>query len=352
MKSLLGSAYAWLDERFDVGGLVEFASHKRVPVHRGSVFYYAGGVCAFLFLLQVGSGILLLMYYRVGMDASYESVRYIITKVPFGWLMRSVHSWGANLMVLFVLVHMLSVLFMKAYRKPRELTWVTGCGLLGLAMAFGFSGYLLPWNELAYFATKVGTDIIGQVPLVGHWLLRLVRGGEEVTGATLSRFFGLHVAILPALLTSLMGVHLLFVQVQGMAEADKAKKTMAFFPNFILRDVIFWLVVLNAVCALAVFFPWELGKKASALSSAPAGIKPEWYFLSQYQLLKVLPGKIGPISGELVGIAVIGAAGLIFALVPFWERLLPEERRDHAVNLFGGVALAVLAAMTAWGHFS
>ncbi|MBI3297251.1 MAG: cytochrome b N-terminal domain-containing protein [Elusimicrobia bacterium] len=352
MRGSLAAAYAWLDERFDLGALVEFARHKRVPVHRGSVFYYAGGVTAFLFLLQVGTGILLLMYYRVGTDASYESVRYITTKVPFGWLMRSVHSWGANLMVLFVLLHMLSVLFMKAYRKPRELTWLTGCALLGLSMAFGFSGYLLPWNELAYFATKVGTDIVGQVPLVGHWLLRLVRGGDEVTGATLSRFFGLHVAILPALLTSLMGVHLLFVQTQGMAGADRAKKTMAFFPNFLLRDAIFWLVVLNAVCALAVFFPWELGKKADALASAPTGIKPEWYFLSQYQFLKVLPGRIGPVAGELVGIAVIGAAGLVFALVPFWERLVPEGRRDRAVELFGWVSLAVLGAMTAWGYLS
>lgn len=352
MKALFGSAYAWLDERFDVGGLVEFASHKRVPMHRGSVFYYAGGVCAFLFLLQVGTGILLLMYYRVGTDASYESVRYIITKVPFGWLMRSVHSWGANLMVLFVFVHMLSVLFMKAFRKPRELTWVTGCALMGLAMAFGFSGYLLPWNELAYFATKVGTDIIGQVPFVGHWLLKLVRGGEEVTGATLSRFFGLHVAILPALLTSLMGMHLLFVQVQGMADADKAKKTMPFFPNFILRDAILWLLVLNAVCALAVFLPWELGKKADSLASAPAGIKPEWYFLAQYQFLKILPGKIGPVSGELVGIGAVSLAGLLFAAVPFWERVIPEESRDRAVNAFGWVSLAVLTAMMVWGHLS
>ncbi len=352
MNALVASAYAWLDERFDVKGLVEFASHKRVPLHRGSVFYYAGGVCAFLFLLQVGTGILLLMYYRVGVDASYESVRYIITQVPFGWMMRSVHSWGANLMVFFAFVHMFSVLFMKAYRKPREMTWLSGCAMLGLAMAFGFSGYLLPWNELAYFATKVGTDIIGQVPVVGHWLLKLVRGGEEVTGATLSRFFGLHVAILPALLSTFIGGHLLFVQVQGMANADKARKTMAFFPNFIVRDIILWLVVLNAVCALAVFFPWELGKKADALASAPAGIKPEWYFLSQYQFLKVLPGNIGPLSGELVGIGVLSASGLLFALVPFWEKLVPEDGRDRAVDAFGWASLAVLAAMTAWGHFS
>lgn len=343
---------AWLEERFKLSALLEFASHKKVPLHRASVFYYAGGVCAFLFGLQVATGILLLMYYRVGVDASYESVRYITTHVAFGWLMRSVHSWGANLMVLAAFVHLYSVLFMGAYRKPRELTWLTGIALLALSMAFGFSGYLLPWNELAYFATKVGTDIVGQVPVVGHWLLRLVRGGDEVTGATLSRFFGLHVAVLPALTAGLIGVHLLFVQVQGMAGAEKAKRTMPFFPGFLVRDAILWLLVLNAVCALAVFFPWELGKKADPLSSAPAGIKPEWYFLSQYQFLKVLPGTIGPVPGELVGIVLIGAAGGLFALVPFWERLLPEPSRDRAVAVFGWVSLAVLAAMTVWGHYS
>lgn len=352
MKALLAASYGWLDERFNLGALAEFAAHKKVPLHRASVFYYAGGVCAFLFLLQVATGILLLMYYRVGVDASYESVRYITTTVAFGWLMRSVHSWGANLMVLAAFVHLYSVLFMGAYRKPRELTWLTGVALLALSMAFGFSGYLLPWNELAYFATKVGTDIVGQVPVVGHWLLRLVRGGDEVTGATLSRFFGLHVAILPALTAGLIGVHLLFVQVLGMAGAEKAKRTMPFFPGFLVRDAILWLLVLNAVCALAVFFPWELGKKADPLSSAPAGIKPEWYFLSQYQFLKVLPGKIGPVPGELVGIVLIGAAGGLFALVPFWERLVPEVSRDRAVALFGWGSLAALVAMTVWGHVS
>ena len=342
----------WLDERLQVRALLSFASHKRVPVHRWSVFYYAGGVCVFLFLVQVATGILLLMYYRVGTEASYESVRIISSKVAFGWLMRSVHSWAANLLVFFIFVHMFSVFFMKAFRKPRELTWVSGCALLALAMAFGFSGYLLPWNELAFFATKVGTDIIGQVPLAGGWLLKLVRGGEEVSGATLSRFFGLHVAVLPALFTLGIGAHLLFVQVQGMAHEEEAKSTMPFFPGFFVRDLILWLLVLDLVCMLAVFFPWELGRKADSLSPAPAGIKPEWYFLAQYQLLKVLPARILLIPGELWGIGAISAAGALWTLVPFWDAVLPAEARDRAVRYIGACALAGLAAMTLWGHLS
>ncbi len=352
MNVLSGQLLDWVDERLHVRPLIEMARHKAVPVHRGSVFYYAGGVCLFLFILQVASGILLLMYYRVGADSSYESVRYISAKVSFGWLIRSVHSWGANIMIFFVLTHMFSVFLMKAFRNPRELTWMSGCVLLGLSMAFGFSGYLLPWNELAFFATKVGTDIIGQVPLVGHWMLKIVRGGDEVTGATLSRFFGLHVAVLPALLSVTIGLHLTFVQIQGMAEVREAKKTMPFFPNFFLRDAMLWLVVLNAVAILSVFFPWELGKKAEALSSAPAGIKPEWYFLSQYQFLKLLPPRILLIPGELWGIMVLGTTGGLLFLTPFWEKALPEERKEIVVRLLGWGGLAVLLAMTLWGYLS
>lgn len=348
----MGALLDWLDERLKVRALLELAGKKRVPVHEWSVFYYAGGVCIFLFLLQVATGILLLMYYRVGTDASYESVRYITSKVAFGWLVRSMHSWGANLMVFFVFVHMFSVFFMKAFRKPRELTWVSGCGLLALAMAFGFSGYLLPWNELAFFATKVGTDIIGQVPFAGGWLLRLVRGGEEVTGATLSRFFGLHAAVLPALITLGIGVHLLFVQVQGMAHEEDAKSLMPFFPNFLIRDLILWLLVLDLVCVLAVFFPWDLGRKADALSPAPAGIKPEWYFLAQYQFLKVLPGRILLIPGELWGVLAAGAAGAFWVLAPFWDAGLSAQKRDRTVRAIGLAVLAALAAMTLWGYLS
>ena len=352
MRGLLEALLDWLDERLDLRHWLDVAKKKQVPVHPGSVFYYAGGVCVFLFMVQLVTGILLLMYYRVGADSSYESVRYISSKVAFGWLVRSVHSWGANLMIFFVFVHMFSVFFMRAFRKPRELTWMSGCVLLGVSLAFGFSGYLLPWNELAYFATKVGTDIIGQVPLAGHWLLRLVRGGEDVTGATLSRFFGLHVVVLPAVLSLTMGAHLGFVQLQGMAHEKEAKATMPFFPNFMLRDVMLWLVVINAVAVLAVFFPWDVGKKADALASAPAGIKPEWYFLAQYQFLKLLPARILLIPGELWGVLTLNAVGLFWLLTPFWEAALPESKKDAAVRLAGWGSVALLVAMTLWGALS
>jgi cytochrome b6 len=245
-KRPLGSRlYGWVDERLSVRDVTDYMSHKVVPQHGHSLFYYLGGLTLFLFLMQIGTGILLLMYYRPGADSAYESVKFIISDVTFGWLIRSIHSWSANLMILVLFLHMFTVFFTQAYRKPRELTWLTGIGLLGLSLTFGFSGYLLPWNQLSFFATRVGTGMMHAVPFVGEYLMTVLRGGEEVTGATIGRFFGLHVAILPAVFTMLLGLHLLLVQRQGMSEPiewhDKQpqeKKFMKFFPNFLYRDIL------------------------------------------------------------------------------------------------------------------
>ena len=206
---------AWLKDRYPIANFVEWAKHKTVPIGPGAFWYYFGGITLFLFFMQVGTGILLMFYYKGSADTAFESVRFISAKVPFGWLIRSVHAWSANLMILSAFIHMFSVFFMRAYRKPRELTWVSGIALLGILMGFGFSGYLLPWNELAFFATKVGTDIVGVIPYIGDPIMYVLRGGEEVTGSTLPRFFALHVALFPALLTGLIVAHLFFIQMQG-----------------------------------------------------------------------------------------------------------------------------------------
>src|SRR6266481_4573527 len=161
---------------------------KTVPIHRHTIWYYFGGMTLFLFSVQVVTGILLLLYYRPTAESAFESVRFIMAEVRFGWLIRSIHSWSANLMIFTLFVHMASVYLTRAYRQPRELTWISGVALLVLVLGFGFSGYLLPWNKLAFFATQVGTQIVGSVPIVGSFLLRFLRGGENVTGATITRF--------------------------------------------------------------------------------------------------------------------------------------------------------------------
>src|SRR5437773_12203337 len=190
---------------------------KTVPIHRHTIWYYFGGMTLFLFSVQVVTGILLLLYYRPTAESAFESVQFIMAEVSFGWLIRSIHSWSANLMILTLFIHMASVYLTRAYRRPSEATWISGVGLLVVVLGFGFSGYLLPWNNLAFFATQVVTQIVGSVPIVGSFLLMFLRGGENVTGATLTRFYAFHVAMLPALITALLVGHLLLVQLRGMS---------------------------------------------------------------------------------------------------------------------------------------
>jgi cytochrome b6 len=337
-----GRLVRWIDERVPLGVLRDFFMHKTVPAHRYSVFYYLGGMTLFFFAVQVATGILLMLYYRPSAQEAFESVEFIMTTVPFGWLIRSLHSWSANLMVLFAVLHLATVYFTKAYRAPRELTWMTGCVMFFLVLAFGFSGYLLPWNELALFATKVGTNIASALPWVGEWLERFLRGGERVSGATLSRFYGWHVAILPALVTVLLAIHLLLVQVQGMST-----------PPGRLEDLFGWILALGVLVAMAALFPWELGEKADAFAPAPPNIRPEWYFIFLFETLKLVPG--GSVAGleyEAIPIllSVVGAIGLV--LVPLLDG---DPRRELRSRLFCGIGAVVLSyavGMTCWGYRS
>jgi cytochrome b6 len=324
----------WLWTRLGLESLEHVIEKKRVPVHRHSFWYYWGGMTLFLFGVQVTTGILLVLYYRPSADEAYESVRFLMTQVSFGWLVRSIHSWSANLMVGAAMVHMFSTFLLKAYRRPREVTWLTGMGLFVLCLAFGFSGYLLPWNQLAFFATKVGTDIVAAVPLVGGFLARLLRGGDQITGGTLTRFFGFHVAVLPLLMTAVLGIHLYLVQWHGMSvppgveQQAPARKEMRFVPDFLLRDIVGWLAALGALALLAALFPWELGLKADPYAPAPAGIKPEWYFGWMFQTLRMLPSRVLGIEGEVLGIVGFGLAGLVWVMVPFLDA--PDGRGPRA----------------------
>ena len=357
--STLGRVRNWLDERFGWEELIAPLRKKTVPVHRYSYWYFLGGITLFLFVIQVCTGILLLLYYRASANEAFESVQYIMTKVQFGWLVRSIHSWAANLMIFTAFAHMFSVLFLRAYRKPRELTWVSGMLLLFLTLGFCFSGYLLPWNTLAFFATKVGTEVAGQVPLIGRWLVVFLRGGEEVTGATLTRFFGFHVALLPGLTTLLLAAHLLLIQRFGISVPPRLEaewqalppqaREMRFFPNFLLRELMAWYVALGVLGALAALAPWELGTKADPFAPAPAGIKPEWYFLFMFQTLKMLPAKVWFIDGEVLGALAFGFAGLLWMLLPFFDRNA-RGRPQRWILGVGIFALAYVVVMTVYGH--
>ncbi len=257
-------------------------------------------------------------------------------------------------------LHILTTYIMRAYRPPREFTWLTGMALLGVFMTFGFSGYLLPWNRLAFFATSVGTAIAGSVPVIGKYLLLMARGGENVTGDTLARFYALHVVILPLAALGIVGLHLYLVQKHEISVPEdmikkygSAKKapSMPFVPHFLLRDMVGWYVALGVLAALAALFPWELGQKADPFGSAPLNIKPEWYFLFMFQTLEdlpsFLPSQAHPwIEGKVLGILFFGFLGMMVALVPFLDRGAARGRPRRVLNFFAALIVVYAVFMT------
>ena len=352
---------AFFFERLGLDSARALAAKKHVPVHQTTSFYFLGGMALFLFGIQVATGILLALYYKPSPDQAFESVRAIMTEIDFGWLIRSIHSWSANLLIGVLFLHILTTYAMRAYRGPREVTWMTGVVLLLLLLAFGFSGYLLPWNRLAFFATRVGTAIVGVVPVIGRYLLLLARGGDEVTGATLARFYAVHVVILPLVTFAIIGLHLFLVQKHGMSVPDRAAKryggeekvpAMPFIPHFLLRDMVGWYLALGILAALAALFPWELGQKADPFASAPGGIKPEWYFLFMFQTLKKLPPYILNIKwleGEMVGVLFFGFCGLVVLLIPFFDVGAWRGRPRRVLNVLAAAAVVFFIVMTARG---
>ncbi len=317
--------FAWLDKRFNLKLIKELSEKKLVPSHKYSIFYYLGGMTLILFIIQVCTGVLLLLYYRPSPESAFESVQFIMTKVNYGWLIRSVHAWGANLMIATMFLHMFTVYFMRAYRPPRELTWITGVLLFFIVLTFGFSGYLLPWNTISLFATKVGTDIAGSLPLIGEKVLLILRGGPDISGATLTRFFGIHVAILPVLTIIILGLHLYLVQIHGMSipqsilEKNKKIKAIPFFPHFLYRDLLGWLIIIAILGALGALFPWELGEKADLFASAPAGIKPEWYFWFMFETLKFMPEHFFFLDGDVFAVIIFSLGAFFWIFVPFFD---------------------------------
>lgn len=352
----MGKVQNYLVERLGLSDVIAVASKKTVPQHKHSVWYYWGGISLFCFIIQAFSGILLMVYFRPGPEA-YESVRQITYQVHFGWLIRSVHNWSANVFLISVFVHMFSVFFMKAYRRPREFGWFTGMLLLLLGLTFGFSGYLMPMDDLAFFATKVGLEIPNTIPVIGPPIANLLRGGVEVGEFTVQRFFALHAVILPLLYLPLLGVHLWMVQKHGNAlppseeeKPEAERKSIPFFPNFLVKDLAMWLITLNVIAVLAAVFPWQLGPPADALKPAPPGIHPEWYFMSQFQTLKIV-GKLFPgMAGEAIGMTLFTLGLVLWFLVPVFDKDKPAGKRGRLTTQFGLLVVAILLVTTVWGY--
>ncbi|MEW6202635.1 MAG: cytochrome b N-terminal domain-containing protein [bacterium] len=209
--------YGGLDRRLELKDALNEALKHPVPKFVNWTYCF-GGMTFFLFVVQAVTGILLTMYYQPSPETAHESIKFIMNEAPFGWHIRSIHHWGAQLMMVTIFLHMLRVYFTGAYKHPRELNWIAGVFLFVITITFGFTGYLLTWDQRAFWGTTVGTHIVGDVPLIGNYLLYVLRGGDEVSGLTLTRFFSFHVIILPMLVSVFLIAHFAMIRRQGISE--------------------------------------------------------------------------------------------------------------------------------------
>lgn len=215
-KPLMTRAYEWVDERYQISGLLSEIANKPVHSFARWWWYCLGGITALLFVIQAGTGIMLAFYYKPTAAEAYASILFIENEVYFGAAIRAIHHWSANGMIVMCVAHMIRVFIMGAYKKPRELNWISGVMLLVLTLAFGFTGYLLPWDQRAFWASTVGTEIAGSVPAIGNLVLIFLRDGWGVTEATLGRFYGLHILIVPIVTITFMLAHFMMVRKLGV----------------------------------------------------------------------------------------------------------------------------------------
>jgi cytochrome b6 len=325
----------------------EALQSKTVPKHRHSMWYYMGGLALFFFTIQVITGLLLLLYYQPTPEAAHQSVEMIVKRVPFGSVVRSMHSWSANALIAVVFIHMFSTFFLKSYRSSRAIMWITGIVLLLLMLGFGFTGYLLPWDLTAYFATRIGTEVPRAVPL-GDIVANLMRGSKEVTGATLTRLFALHVGVLPLVAFAFVTAHATMTALLGSSKpiGVTVTKETSFFGRYIYGEFILWLIGLAALLIVAVLFPWELGPAYDLTKPAepPPGVHPEWYFMFLYQTLKYIP--------EWAAVLFYNVVLVFWALVPWLDRRASRGQKSPLFTIIGIIMIAGMVGLTTLAYFS
>ena len=357
----------WIEVRIGLDELIRTQLTGYMVPRNINIFYTLGFVALAGFVVQVLTGFLLLTYYVPQPDHAFKSVQNIMANVPYGWLFRLMHVVGSNLIVVAVGCHMLSVFFMNSYKKPRELTWLAGAAMLLITLTFCLSGYLMPWSQLSYWATTIVTNLPSAFPFFGTIAVKCLQGGESVSGVTLGRFFALHVVVLPSLLLVLLSIHLFLVRRIGISSppsggSDKEKKPWTrfrhedhpdgypFFPHFVLKETymvmaFFALMFFIITFMPALFLPEETTVPADPLRT-PAHIKPEWYFLAPYQMLKLVPNKFVGVSLQIIMVS-------IFLFWPFLDTKKEDNMLKRRV-LFGVLIASFIGwvVLTIWGKYS
>lgn len=337
----------WFKERLPVSGeQLRELTNEPVPNHLKLWWFCLGGTPAYLFVVQIVTGILLGFYYQPSPASAYDSVRYITEEAAFGWFLRGIHKWGATLMVAAVVLHQMRVFFTGAYRKPREINWMVGMFLLLTTLITGFTGYSLVYEQLSYWGATVASNLMDAVPVAGGLLKQMLLAGDSYNPRTPPRFFILHAAVLPVTMILLLVVHIMIIRLQGVTEfkvpgeTQIKKKYFNFFPDHLLTELLIGLFLMVLLSTLATIFPATMGPRADPLST-PEVIKPEWYFYVAFRWLKLWP----------LGIAVLstGLIVFVFFIWPFIDAWIRRRKPESEASVWIGLAAVfVIVALTVW----
>ncbi len=342
---MIGGLHEFLESRTGLLTFLRKFGGEPVP-QRYAWLFTLGSTTLFAFCVQLATGALLAMYYAPTPDHAHASVSRIQSQVPAGDWIRGLHFWGASAMVVLVFLHLLRVFWMGAYKKPREMNWIVGVALLLLVLGFAFTGYLLPWDQKAYWATVVGTRIAASAPILGRFVGELLSGGKHVGAYTLSRFYALHVLWMPLLALAGIGVHLYLLRRHGHAGSETdTRPRVPFFPEQMAKDALLSLLVFALLLLLARFAPPPLEKVADPTDASYVP-RPDWYFLFLFELLKFFTGKWEPVG--TIGLPTAGV--LLLVLLPWLDRKPERRAKSRPLLLLSGTAVALVAvALTVKG---
>lgn len=337
----------WWQERIPISGpaLRELANEP-VPMHLKHWWFCLGGTPAYLFLVQIVTGILLAFYYQASPQTAYESIRYISEDVSFGWYIRGLHKWAATLMIATMILHQMRVYFTHAYRRPREINWVIGMAILMTTLLTGFTGYSLVFEQLSYWGATVAANICDAVPWVGGWAKTMLLGGSEYNDQTLSRFYILHAAVLPGAIMLLLAVHITLIRMHGISELEhdqqpqNDRRTFDFFPDHVMSEMMIGVGLMVILSVLATAVPATLGPRADALTT-PELIKPEWFFYVSFRWLKLFSLTFAVLSSGLIVAAMF--------LWPWIDKALRRLTRIQEISVYIGIlATFALVGLTVW----
>jgi quinol-cytochrome oxidoreductase complex cytochrome b subunit len=337
----------WFSERVPISGdQIKELTNEPVPNHLKRWWFCLGGTPAYLFVVQIVTGILLAFYYQASPSTAHESVQYITEQASYGWYFRSLHKWSATFMIAAIILHQMRIYFTGAYRAPRELNWVIGMCLLMCTLVIGFTGYSLVFEQLSYWGATVAANITDSIPIVGGTLKRLLLGGDSYNEHTLSRLYVLHAAILPGTMVVLLVLHITLIRLHGVTElkfGDEPKdkpEHFNFFPDHMLTELTVGLVLMIILSALATLAPAHIGMQADPLTT-PDVIKPEWYFYVTFRWLKLFS-----LTTAVLSMGFIVAAMFLW---PWIDALIVRVTGWKEASVYIGiVATILLIGFTVW----